>query len=88
VDLIHALNKDLTFEATFTQVFEADLFELELEWYEFLEKKYRWRFLLDFETFLWIFILFLFIFVFVAIRFKNRRIMNRWEEEEEVANSN
>lgn len=88
VDLIHALSKDLTFEKTFTQVVGADLFELELEWYEFLEKKYRWRFLLDFETFLWIFIFFLFIFVFVAVRFRNRRIMNRWEEEERVANSN
>jgi hypothetical protein len=82
------VNKDLTFEATFTRVFEADLFELELEWYEFLEKEYRWRFLLDFETFLWIFILFLFIFVFIAIRLRNRRVMNRWEEEEGVANSN
>ena len=88
VDLIHALNKDLTFEKTFTQVVGADLFELELEWYEFLEKKYRWRFLLDFETFLWIFIFFLFIFVFIAIRLRNRRIMNRWEEEEGVTDSN
>jgi len=88
VNLIHALNNDLTFEKTFTQIFGAGLFELELEWYEFLEKKYRWRFLLDFETFLWIFILFLFIFVFVAIRLRNRGIMNRWEEEEGVANSN
>ncbi len=88
VNLIHSLNEDLTFEKTFAQVFETDLFELELEWYEFLEKKYRWRFLLDFETFLWIFILFLFIFVFVAIRLRNRKIMNRWEEEDGVAGSN
>lgn len=88
VELIHALNKDLAFEKIFTQVLGADLFELELEWYEFLEKKYRWRFLLDFETFLWIFILFLFIFVFITIRLKNRRLMNRWEQEEGAPDSN
>ena len=82
VSLIHSLNKDIPFEKAFTQIFRADLFDLELKWYEYLEKKYRWRFLLDFETFLWIFILFLFIFVFIFIRIRNRRIINSWEEEE------
>lgn len=88
VKLIGVLNRSHSFDKTFSEVFEADLFELELEWYQSLESKYRWRFLQDFEIFLWISILFLFIFVFVVIRLRNRRIMNKWEKDERLANSN
>lgn len=82
VRLLGELKRGQGFEQTFLEVFAVDLFDFELDWYRYIEKKYRWRFLLDFETFLWIFILLIFILVFAAIRIRNRKIMKRWEEEE------
>lgn len=86
VRLIHELDAGKTFNQAFLDAFGMDLFDAELQWYKYLEEKYRWRFLLDFETLLWILILFLFIFVVMAIRLRNRRIMKKWEEEERFAN--
>lgn len=85
IELVREFRTGKSFEQTFRQLYQVDLFEVELQWYEFIEDKYRWRFLLDFETFLWIFILFLFIFVFLMIRLRNRRILKRWEQEERLA---
>ncbi len=58
--------------------------EFELDWLRFIEQKYRWRFLLDFETYLWIFILLLFVLVFLGIKWRNRRTLKRWEDEEKI----
>ena len=63
-----------------------DLIDFELSWLRHIEEKYRWRFLLDFDTFIWILMLALFLSVFVAVKLRNRRTMKRWEEEEGLAN--
>ncbi|MFQ5633413.1 MAG: peptidase MA family metallohydrolase, partial [bacterium] len=86
--LVRSLDANTSLERAFTKIFAADLFDLEIEWYEFLGKKYRWRFLLDFEIFLWIFILFLFIFAFIGIRFRNRKIIKKWDKEEGLTDPN
>ncbi len=70
------------FEATFLQVTGADLWDVEQEWFDYLGSKYRWHFLLDFETYLWLLILLLFIVGVMAVRLRNRRTIRRWEEEE------
>ncbi len=82
---LKALSHATSFERTFEEVFGLSLADFELDWYRHIEKNYRWRFLLDFETFLWIFMLAVFIFVFVAIKWRNRRTLKRWEEEERRA---
>ncbi|MFQ5769124.1 MAG: peptidase MA family metallohydrolase [bacterium] len=84
VQIIQAIKNGHAFEPTLDDVCGMDLYDIELAWYQFIEKKYRWRFLLDFETFLWIFILLLFILVFVAIRMRNRKVMKRWDDEERL----
>jgi hypothetical protein len=73
------------FDSVFQTVFGQDVLDLELAWYDYLEDEYRWRFLLDFETFLWIFILTLFLFVFLGIRLRNRRTLKRWDDEERLS---
>ena len=87
VRLIQASSSGKSFDQLFEEVFGLDIFDVELEWYDHIAKKYRWRFLLNFETYLWIFILLLFILVFVAIRLRNRRVMKKWEEEDHYASS-
>lgn len=86
VEFLHRLEKsDAPFDVVFQNVFKHDVLDLELEWYDYLQDEYRWRFLLDFESFLWIFILTLFIFVFLGIRLKNRRTLKRWDDEERLS---
>ncbi|MFQ5602592.1 MAG: peptidase MA family metallohydrolase [bacterium] len=82
VELVQAVRSEPSFDVAIRDHYGQDIYEFEKDWYNYIENKYRWRFLLDFETFLWIFILLLFIFVFVAIRMRNRKIMRRWDEEE------
>lgn len=84
--LLSELDTGQSFDVTFKDVFAIDLFEAEMNWYQYLEKKYRWTFLLDFDLFLWIFILLLFIFILIAIRWRNKRTLEKWDEEERLAN--
>ena len=86
VDVVRQLAKGATFDNAFVGITGEELAEFELRWLNHIEQKYRWRFLLDFETFVWIFMVLLFIFVFVAIKIKNRRTMKRWDKEEGLTN--
>jgi hypothetical protein len=86
VELLHRMEEsEAPFDSVFQTVFGQDVLDLELAWYDYLEDEYRWRFLLDFETFLWIFILTLFLFVFLGIRLRNRRTLKRWDDEERLS---
>jgi len=85
IKLIYALNSGGSFESIFAQQFEMALFEAELMWYDLIKKKYRWRFLMDFDTYLWIFILMVFILVIVSIKIRNRRIIRKWAEEDRIS---
>ncbi|MFQ5639766.1 MAG: peptidase MA family metallohydrolase [bacterium] len=86
---ILALTKELknnkTFEGAFQAAYGISSADFELDWIRYAEKKYRWRFLLDFDTFLWIFMLVVFILVVVTIKIRNRIVLKRWEEEERLS---
>jgi hypothetical protein len=82
LDLLSLLQKDISFDQAFISVYAVHPFDLELQWFEYLHDKYRWRFLQDFDTFLWIMIPVLFIIAFVAIKLRNRKTVRRWESED------
>ena len=79
IELLSALSRSPSFEESFRHVFAVDLYDVEIAWYESIKKKYRWNFLLNFETFLWIFIPLLFILCFVAVKIRNRKTLKKWE---------
>ena len=82
IELIQGLQTEKTFEHVFRDIYGIDIFEAEIAWYQYIEKKYRWHFLLDFENFLWISILLLFFLVFLIIKLRNRHTLKKWSEEE------
>ena len=53
----------------------------EKEWYNHINEKYKWYFLSEFDSFIWIIILSLFIAVFVILKFRNRRTIKEWGDE-------
>lgn len=85
IELLSALNRSPSFEESFRHVFAVDLYDVEIAWYKFIKKKYRWNFLLNFETFLWIFIPLLFILSFIAVKIRNRKTLKKWEMEDRIA---
>lgn len=82
--ILAELKAGKTFDQAFTEYTGLSAAEFELDWLRFIEQKYRWRFLLDFETYLWIFILLLFVLVFLGIKWRNRRTLKQWEDEENL----
>lgn len=88
IHLVSGLADNNSFEEVFRQRLGADLFEEEFEWYEHIEEKYRWHFLVDFEVYLWVIILGTFLLVFIAVKLRNRRVLRHWEQEERLANPN
>ena len=57
--------------------------DFEYEWFQYIKKKYRFHFLLDFDNYLWVIILLLFVIGFILIRRRNRRTIRRWEYEDD-----
>jgi hypothetical protein len=82
LDLLKRVMTGISFEQVFTDVYGMDQFDMELLWFEYLQKKYRWRFLEEFETFLWILMPVLVILAVIIMRVRNRKTMQRWENED------
>jgi len=84
-NLIFDLHGNGSFEKIFASRYPADMFDMELQWYDVIKKKYRWRFLVDFDIYIWIFILLVFILVAVSVKIRNRKTIKKWEEEDNFA---
>jgi len=82
-NIIHKLGQGLNINQAFLDVINLDLWQFEDEWYEYIKRKFRWHFLVEFENFLWVFILVLFILGFLLIRRRNKRIIQQWQEEDD-----
>ena len=79
---ITAMTTEENIDQAFLNSIGMDLWDFELEWMKHIKRKHRWHFLIDFEFYLWIFILGLFILVSILMRLRNRRTIQRWEDEE------
>ncbi|OQX95575.1 hypothetical protein B6I21_04770 [candidate division KSB1 bacterium 4572_119] len=82
--IIFLMGQGQNIDGAMSATIGMDFFDFEYDWYHHLQKKYRWHFLMDFDTYLWIFILLLFLFGFMIIRYRNRQTIKRWEIEDEM----
>ncbi len=85
-EILNLVGNGLNLNDAFIRVIDTDLWEFETEWLEHIKKKYRWQFLMDFDTYLWILMGLLFLLGFALMRMRNRRKIQQWEEEEEDEN--
>ncbi|MDZ7332263.1 MAG: peptidase MA family metallohydrolase [candidate division KSB1 bacterium] len=60
-----------------------DRWEFEQAWLKYIQHQYRWHFLVDFDSYLWIFVLLLFLAGYMLMRRRNRRILEQWDTEDE-----
>ena len=82
-ELLRALREKGEIHAAFRATFGLSLEQFETEWRAYLKQKYRWSFLREFDTFLWVFIVLLFLIVVAVIIRRNRKTVSRWEREDE-----
>ncbi len=83
-EIVKALAMEESDDAAFLKALGMDLLDFEIEWYRYIREKFRWHFLIELETYLWLFIFLLFVLVFIMIRYRNRKTLQRWEEEEKL----
>lgn len=83
--LVGAMRRSPDLDTSFKAALGIDFVDFQTDWYDFIRKHYRWNFLLEFDTYIWFLILFLFIAAFIAIRYRNRRTLQRWQREERLS---
>jgi hypothetical protein len=72
-------NKNLN--AIFLDATGSDFMTFEREWIHFAKKNDRWFWLSDINDFLWIVVLALFLSAIIIIRLRNKKTMQKWEQE-------
>ncbi len=73
--------KDL--DTLFIEATGSSLLEFEHEWLKHLEKTEKWNWLMESEELIWIGVPFLFLLAVFVIRWRNRRKVAQWQQEEE-----
>jgi hypothetical protein len=71
------------FQKALQDLVRMDIIDFEIKWYQWLKAKYRWFILLNWENLIWIFIVVIFFGAMYAIRYRNRKILASWEEQEQ-----
>jgi len=73
--------KDL--DTLFIEATGSSMREFEQEWLKYLEKTEKWNWLIESDELIWIAVPFLFLFAVFVIRWRNRRKLSQWQQEEE-----
>ena len=81
--IIEKINSNQSFDAAFTEVTGVDPLEFEIEFRKDMKERYRYYFLAAADDYIWFLIPGLFILAYLAVKLKNRRIISRWNLEDE-----
>lgn len=84
-NILYNISIGLDADQAFLQALQVDTWDFEDEWLADVKHRFRWHFLLELDSYLWLIILLLFVIGFIVIRRRNRRLMESWQEEEELA---
>lgn len=71
-------------DSAFESSLSMDQIDFEIAWYRHIEDKYRWLFILNLENLIWVALLLVLILGMYFIRYRNKKILQKWEIEESV----
>ncbi len=83
--LLQSVRRERNFERAFQKTFAVSTQRFEQDWRAWLEKKYRYTFLVDFEYWLWLVIVLLFFAAFLMVQRRKRRKLAEWEQSEHTS---
>ncbi len=63
-----------------------DIIDFEIKWYKWLKSKYRWFIIFNWENAIWVIMGIILIGAMYAIRYRNRKILMKWDIEESENN--
>ena len=84
VDLFHQTILEKGWVHAFQQNMKMDQIDFEVAWYRYAEDKYRWLFILNAENLIWVVLLLVLIVGMYWIRYRNKKILKKWEYEEQI----
>jgi hypothetical protein len=65
-----------------------DLIDFEIQWYRWLDDRYKWFVIFNWENLIWVIMIVVLAGALYAIRYRNRKILQQWESEEEISDQN
>ncbi len=68
----------------FEKQLDISLYEFEDEWYHVTKEQFRWIIFLQVENLIWFLLVFIAISVFVILRMRNRKILRKWQETDDL----
>ncbi len=60
-----------------------DIIDFEIKWYRWLDENYKWFIVFNWENLIWVIMIIVMAGALYAVRYRNRKIMLRWEKEEQ-----
>lgn len=83
-DRFHDLILQEGWTSAFRENVKMDQIDFEIAWYRNIDDKYRWLFILNAENLIWVALLLVLIIGMYWIRYRNRKILKKWEYEEQI----
>jgi hypothetical protein len=72
------------FAQALQEVTGQDLIDFEIKWYRAVKDKYQWFIIFNWENLIWLAMVLVLMAAMYAIRYRNRRVLLKWEKEESV----
>ncbi|MBD3275843.1 MAG: hypothetical protein GF372_11045 [Candidatus Marinimicrobia bacterium] len=85
--LMHLQMNDVPYNQAFQEVAGVSQFYFEWHWKKYVKTQYNWLTMLSSDIFIWILFPVLAILAYFAIRWRNKRKMQQWEEDESQIDS-
>ena len=76
---------DIGFEEALKKVTGLDLLDFEIKWYRAVKEKYQWFIIFNWENIIWVLMILVLFGAMYAVRYRNRRVLLKWEAEESVS---
>ena len=80
-NILQELQKGATFSESWQTITGMQYDFLEYHWKEYIKKRYKWIFLLDFKYLIWLIMPVLLIIAYLIKKITNQKTINEWEDE-------
>jgi hypothetical protein len=78
--ILQGISNGEELDVIFSRATGSTLRGFEQEWIQYVKKNYKWYWLSEMDSYVWILILVLFVLAWIAIRLRARRTLKSWEE--------
>jgi hypothetical protein len=73
---------DVSFKNSLKKATNYDIIDFEIAWYRWLKDTYQWFLIFNWENLIWLIIIVILLGSIYAIRYRNRKILQEWENQE------